>query len=215
MIAMVLLVCLGGSQLSTTYIKRIEAERKWLFKVTNELEDSGYFDFGEASPVGVFFPVGQSSPLYYLSLEVADQQKDCRFWVTRWDRKAGKAEKTWQVKLLPGKQPVKGTLLRAAADQSIRYSSSRFDEKAKKRVEIDINIDGFHPDHSSSEWKRAKEAMEARQTFVHYHFSWHGDPSLGHYVDLHTDMNVQFGNEEWENGSFAMPKAEVGWIKKF
>lgn len=192
-------------------LKNLRVRREWLYNKTWEREDSGNFDWGEASPDGVFYPAGGSDTLYYCSFFGGeDDPADDRFYVTCWVRQGKQAVRRWQVKLLPGKEPVRGTLLRHAAGQTMIYTTGR----NGKTFQADIK--GFHPDRTSAQWKLAQTDMERRQTLVHYHFNWHGDPSLGHYVDLHGDNDVQTGMQalDLSGPPMIIPKAEIAWLRR-
>ncbi len=201
----------GAKGWTTSEIESLRRRREWLYDKTWEREDSGNFDWGEASPDGAFFPAGEADKLYYCSFFGGeDTPSDDRFYVTCWERVNNAPVRRWQLILKPGKEKVRGTLLRHAGGQTMAYTASRNGKTYK------ADIQGFHPDRASAQWKLAQPEMEKRQTLVHYHVNWHGDPSLGHYVDLHGDNNVQtsFQSMDPSGPSMPIPKAEIDWLRR-
>lgn len=204
----------SAGQVPKVDLKQLKAGRKWLFEATNEREGSGYFDNGEASPDGILFEVGQSDVLYYCSMFLDDEQpKNNGYFVTCWTREGSKAKRLWQVKLLPGREQVKGSLLRFAGSKTVEMYFSKDDGKGGQSSGH-VKINGFHPDSKAEAWKLAQGAMEADKVLVHYHFNWHGDPSLGHYVDLHDAKGAEFGNEILDRSQdFIITKKEKALLK--
>lgn len=187
----------------------LRAQRKWIYNATSEREDSGYFDWGEMSPDGVYFKIGKSDQLVYCSLE-EDPGGAAQFRVVLmcWKRAGHSADLAWRIELSAEKQPVRGTLLRHACGLELHLTRT-----SGNLTKSTVDIDGFHPDRKHPSWKLAQADLEARQTWVHYHYNWHGDAALGNYVDLHGDMDMQFGMESLENGQFLIPKAERRLLK--
>lgn len=196
-------------------LKQLQARRQWLFKATNEREDSGYFDCGEASPDGVLFEIGKSDVLYYCSMFIDDAKpKNDGYFVTCWTRQGEQAKRLWQVKLIPGKESVKGTLLKFAAGKTAK-TTTYVPKDSGIAQRIHHNLEGTHPNRKTQEWKLAQAAMESDKTLVHYHFNWHGDPFLGHYVDLHYAKGADVGNEPLDgSGDFRITKKEKALLKK-
>ncbi|HLP00329.1 MAG TPA: hypothetical protein VK171_17160 [Fimbriimonas sp.] len=196
-------------------LKELQARRLWLYEASAERENLGYFDMGEAAPDGIFFGLGESDTLYYCSMYIDDAQpKNDRYFVTCWTRHGEQPKRLWQVKLLPGKESVKGTLLKYASEQTVQTTT--YVAKADKTAQsIHHKVDGTHPDRKTQEWKLAQAVLESDMTLVHYHFNWDGDPALGNFADLHGTKGADGRNEPLEGrGDFRITNQEIALLKR-
>jgi hypothetical protein len=204
MIALVLLavssVQAGQSLPSAGAIKQLRLDREWLFSQTHKRNGSGYWDWGESSPDGILFPIGRGDRLFYCAYVPRKKPNDDRFVVTCWFRKGNRVTREWQFWLRPGKDNFKatGTLLRHACSFSVSWSEGRTRKNSDQIAWIHHKWDGFHPVRNSAEWQKAKTELEKRQPLVHYHFNWHGDASLGNYVDVHDENDKASETEQLE-----------------